>query len=139
MIELIYFTAKLQCAASTQLVDVKVDVYQNQQLVQTMSISDKLLLDVDSINDLTFEYRPNASCFNATPTEKLLGPNDSLPNLTGAFQQQSIQDMQEDLASYEELWLVELGVENPNGSYFDLQDVVLKVNNNPTVATLFAD
>ncbi len=132
MIELLYFASQIQCGANTELLDVKVDVYKNQELVQTMSVNDKVLLDVNSIKDLSFEYHlAESNCVAAIPTEKLLGSTDPLPNLAGAYEQQSIQDMQDDLASYEELWLVELGTTNTSSVYFDLQDVILKVNNNP--------
>lgn len=135
MIELLYFASQIQCGANAELLDVKVDVYKNQELVQTMSVNEKVLLDVDSVKDLSFEYRlAESNCVAAIPTEKLLGSTDSLPNLPGAYEQQSLQDMQAELASYEELWLVELGTSNPNSAYFDLQDVVIKVNNNPELS-----
>ena len=39
------------------------------------------------------------------------------------------------LNSYEELFLVELGTSNTSSSYYDLQDVVLVVDNNPVLSS----
>ena len=118
------------------------DVYHNQKLVKTMSVSDKVLLkEVDSIKDLTFEYKAinNPSCGLSLPSELVLAPEDSVPNIPGVYQQQSIQEMLDGLNEYEELFLVELGTENKTSAAYDLQDVVVIVDNEPTLATLFAD
>lgn len=132
MIELFYLASQIQCGASGSLINVKVDVYHNQELVQTMSSQDKLLLPVNSVNDLTFQYRfINSSCSPVTPTQVLLGSEDAVPNLAAAYEQQSIQQLLNGLKSYEELFLVELGTTNTSSSAYDLQDVVLIVNNNP--------
>ncbi|BAU63299.1 hypothetical protein STA3757_06610 [Stanieria sp. NIES-3757] len=132
MIELLYLASQIQCGAYGSLINVKVDVYHNQELVQTMSAQDKLLLPVNSINDLTFKYRfINSSCSPVTPTQVLLGSEDAVPTLAAAYEQQSIQQLLNGLKSYEELFLVELGTTNTNSTAYDLQDVVLIVNNNP--------
>jgi hypothetical protein len=132
MIELIYLASQIQCGAGNPLINVKVDVYHNQELVQTMSLEDRVLLPVDSVQDLTFQYTfVDSDCTPATPTEMVLGSQDSVPDVPGAYDQQSIQEMMNDLNEYEELFLVELGTTNHSSSAFDLQDVVLIVNNNP--------
>jgi hypothetical protein len=135
MIELIYLASQIQCGANNPLIDVKVDVYHNQELVQTISLEDRALLPVNSVEDLTFQYRfMEANCTPTTPTEMVLGSQDPVPNVPGVYEQQSIQQMLSGLNDYEELFLVELGTTNQSSSAFDLQDVVLLVNNNPTVA-----
>ncbi|MEM8718361.1 MAG: hypothetical protein AAGE84_03495 [Cyanobacteria bacterium P01_G01_bin.39] len=142
MIELLYFASQIQCGVGGELLDIQVDVYHNQELVETMVAEDIALLPVDSINDLTFEYsiiNNNTSCSLATPSELVLAPDDELPNLAGFDQQDSIATLLGSLNEYQELFLVELGTTDTNSSAYDLQDVTFRVDNNPTVSSLFAD
>lgn len=139
MIELLYFASQIQCGAGGDFLNIEVDVYQNQELIETMLVDDRVLLTVDSVNDLTFEYsvvNNSTTCSLATPSEQLLALEDEVPNIPGVYEQQSIQTMLDGLKDYEELFLVELGTTNQESSAFDLQDVVLIVNNNPSI---FAD
>ena len=140
MIELLYFASQIQCGAGGDFLNIQVDVYHDREIVKTMSVNERVLLNVDSINDLTFEYSAinnNTSCSLSIPSELVLAPNDSVPNISGVYEQESIQDMLDGLNSYEELFLVELGTENDTSPAFDLQDVVFIVDNNPVV--LYAD
>ncbi len=136
MIELLYFASQIQCYANSDFLDIQMDVYQGQELVQTMLVSDKILLEVDSIEDLTFEYKAinNPACGLSLPSEVVLAPQDTVPNIPGVYGQNSIQEMLNGLNEYEELFLVELGTEDQTSAAYDLQDVVVIVNNNPTVA-----
>ena len=135
MIELIYLASQFQCGANSSLINVQVDVYQNQEIVRTMDLQEKVLLPVNSVEDLSFQYNfINATCSPDTPTEIVLGSEDLVPNLPGVYEQQSIQQLLNGLNSYEELFLVELGTTDQSSSAFDLQDVVLLVNNNPVFA-----
>lgn len=136
MIELLYFASQIQCGAAGDFLNIKVDVYQNQKLVQTMMVNDRAMLPVDSVKDLTFKYTAvnnTSRCGLASPSELVLGKKDQVPNIPGVYDQQSIQTMLNGLNDYEELFLVELGTTNKASAAFDIQDVVLKVNNNPTV------
>jgi hypothetical protein len=142
MIELLYFASQIQCGAGGQLLNIKVDVYQNQNLVKTMLVNERTLLPVKSVNELTFKYsivNNTTRCSLPLPSEQLLAPTDAVPNIPGVYDQQSIQTMLNGLNDYEELLLVELGTTNKTSSAFDLQDVVLKVNNNPSTPVIFAD
>lgn len=142
MIELLYFASQIQCGVGGELLDIKVDVYHNQELVETMVAEDRVLLPVDSINDLTFEYsiiNNNTSCSLATPSELVLAPDDQLPNLAGFDQQDSVANLLGSLNEYQELFLVELGTSDTASSAYDLQDITFRVDNNPTVNSLFAD
>ena len=149
MIELLYLASQIQCSANSDLLDIHVDVYHGSELVQTLSVSDKILLEnVNSIQDLTFEYRAvnNPACSLSLPSELVLAPQDTVPNIPGVYEQNSIQEMLNGLNEYEELFLVELGTEDETDVAYDLQDVVVIVNNNPTIADnpttvteLFAD
>ncbi|MDJ0899397.1 MAG: hypothetical protein QNJ55_11355 [Xenococcus sp. MO_188.B8] len=132
-IELTYFASQIQCGAGSSLINVQVDVYRNQQFVNTLSLNDSLYLPINSFDELTFQYNfTNAECSPTTPTEMVLAPEDTVPNLPGAYDQDSIQQMLDGLNEYEELFLVELGTTNPDSSAYDLQDVVMIINNNPT-------
>ena len=143
MIELLYLASQIQCGAGAGLMDVQVDVYHQQELIQTMNLNDKALIDVASVNDLDFEYKAvgdNATCSLSSPTEKTLASNGTLPGMAGVYNQDSVQTLLSDLNNYEELFLVELGTTSSSSAAFDLQDVVFKVDNNPTpVANLLPD
>jgi hypothetical protein len=142
MIELLYFASQIQCGAGGQFLNIKVDIYQNQNLVKTMLVNERTLLPVNSVNDLTFKYsivNNTTQCSLSLPSQEVLGSKDSVPNISGAYEQQSIQTMLNGLNDYEELVLVELGTTNKTSSAFDLQDVVLKVNNNPSASVIIVD
>ncbi len=142
MIELLYFASQIQCGAAGDFLNVKVDVYHNQALVKTMTVNDRVLLPVDSVKDLTFNYSAinnTTKCNLSTPNETILGNKDEVPNIPGVYAQNSIQTMLNGLNDYEELFLVELGTTNKASVAFDLQDVVLKVNNNPVATVIYPD
>lgn len=134
MIELFYLASQIQCSANEGLLNIQVDVYHEQQLVQTMNLNDEALIAVDSVNDLEFQYRAigeNATCNLVTPSEMTLAPNGELPSMEGIYNQDSVQTLLSGLDDYEELFLVELGTTNSNSTAFDMQDVVFKVDNDP--------
>ncbi|MEM6611579.1 MAG: hypothetical protein AAF652_04875 [Cyanobacteria bacterium P01_C01_bin.72] len=144
MIELLYFASQIQCSADASLLNIEVDVYHQQQLVQTMSLNDQVTINAASIDDLDFEYRAvgdNAICSLTAPTERTLEFGATLPDLDGVYNQNSIQNILSDGDKYEELLLVELGTTDNNNEAFDLQDVIFKVDTNPDspVTTFFAD
>ena len=146
-LELHYFESALQCGSNTTQADIKVNVYdQNNNLLTTMSKGDRYLTaDIDSLNDLVFEYEIyNLSCIaegDSLPAlgTELLGPNDTLPDVGGFSGQSSIATMLKGYDKYKELYLVELGTSDTNSSAYDLQDVVLVVDNNPSSLLLFSD
>ena len=136
-IELRYRDAAIQCGKDATPGVVKVDVYNqtNDILLTTMSKGETFTTtEVDSISDLYLKYRVfNLSClrqgaYRASYDIKILGYEDTVPNIEGFEGQTSISQMLTGLDSYEELYLVELGSGN---SDYDLQDVVLVVDNNP--------
>ena len=63
----------------------------------------------------------------------VLAPQDPVLDLPGESEQDSIQQMLDNLNDYEELFLVELETTNYESFAYDLQDVVLVINNNPTI------
>ena len=140
-IEIHYYESALQCGSDSTQANVKVNVYdENDNLLTTMSKGDTFkTADVDSIEDLNFDYDIyNLSCItegrtlNALGT-KLLAPGDVIPSVGGFSGQASIAQMLDGLNDYEELYLAELGSRNPSSSAYDLQDVVLVVNNDPVI------
>lgn len=134
MIELLYLASQIQCGAGHGLIDIQVDVYHEQELVQTMGLNDRALINAASVDDLDFQYRAvgsNATCSLTTPTEMTLAPDGTLPGMDGVFNQDSVQTLLGGLSQYEELFLVELGSTNTASAAFDLQDVVFRVDNNP--------
>jgi hypothetical protein len=143
MIELLYLASQIQCGAGGDFLNIQVDVYHQQQLVKTMDVNDRVLIPVNSINDLELNYKiinNNTQCTTlSTPTEMTLTSNSQLPSMAGFSKQVSVQTLLSDLNDYEELLLVELGTTNTGSSAFDMQDVIFKVDNNPTPVTLYAD
>jgi len=141
MIEFLYLASQIQCGASGDFLNVKVDIYQNQELIETVSVNEKVLLPVDPMNEVEFKYsavnNPTASCL-VNPSQLVLSADDQVPDVAGAYEQESIQKMLDGLNTYEELFLVELGTTDQFSAAFDRQDVVGIVNNNPTVATIVA-
>ena len=105
-IELTYFASQIQCSADSSLINVQVHVYRNQQFFKTLSLNDSLYLPINSFNDLSFEYdfKDTEECTPKTPTEMVLAPEDPVPNLPGAYDQDSIQQMLKKLNEYEELF-----------------------------------
>ncbi len=133
-IELTYFASQIQCGKGSSMINVQVDVYRNQQFVQTLSLNDSVYLPINSFEELTFQYNfVDSECNPTTPTEMVLAPEDKVPNLPGAYDQDSIQKMLNNLNEYEKLFLVELGTTNSDSSAYDLQDVVFVINNNPSI------
>lgn len=142
-IELRYADSALQCGSDSTQADIKVEVSdENGKLLTTMSKGDTFTsAEIDSINDLRLNYRIyNLDCLTegssrAVQDTKLLGSNDTIPNLSGFSGQNSVSQIHSSLDSYEELYLVELGTSNTSSAAYDLQDVVLVVDNNPTSLT----
>lgn len=146
MIELLYFASQIQCGVGGNFLNIQVNVYNQQQLVKTMNVSERALIPVNSINDLSFQYRiinNTTQCSTlSTPTQMALTPDSQLPTLAGFGEQDSIQTLLSGLNNYEELFLVELGTTNRSSAAFDLQDVIFKVDNDPTPptpVTIYAD
>lgn len=139
MIEFLYLASQIQCGAAGDFLNIKVDIYQNQELIETVSVNEKVILPVDSINEVEFKYRAvnnTTGCSLYAPSQLVLSADDQVPSLPGVYNQESIQDILDGLNDYEELFLVELGTDNQFSPAFDLQDVMGIVNNNPTIATV---
>lgn len=144
-LELHYRDSAFQCGSDATQADIKVDVYDpNNNLLTTMSKGDRYTSTAfDSISDLSLVYKVyNLSCIDngslvAAEDTMLLGANDTVPNIEGFSDQASIEEMLVGLNSYEELHLTELGTSDTSSSAYDLQDVVMVVDNNPTL--VYAD
>jgi hypothetical protein len=138
-VELRYLDSAFQCGSDPTQADIKVQVFnKSNTLLTTLSKGQTYKnTTIDSIADLRFKYKIfNLSCFSSTPVHtakgvKLLGPADPVPTVGGYQDQASITQMLGDLNSYEELYLAELGTDDRTSTAYDLQDVVLVVDNNP--------
>ena len=132
LIELTYLASQIQCGAAGELMNVEVDVYNNSEFVQTLSVDDTVYLPINSFADLDFQYSiADSACLPIpTPEEMVLAPDDSVPTMPGAYEQASLQGMLDNLNQYEELFVVELGTTDPTNPVYDLQDVVMVLNNN---------
>ena len=84
--------------------------------------------------ELDYEAATGSCGFSANEN-LLLGQDDTVPNLAGAYNQQSINSLLANLNEYEQLLLVELGTANSNSFAYDLQDVVIVVDSDPSILT----
>lgn len=143
MIELLYLASQIQCGVGGAALTIQVDVYHNQELVKTMMVNDRVLVPVESVNDLTFEYsiiNTTTECSSlATPSAIVLAPDGQLPTVAGFDQQDSVVSILDGLNQYQELFLVELGETDTESIAYDLQDVIFQVDNNPTVSIVYPD
>lgn len=138
-LELRYLDSAFQCGSNPTQADIKVQVYDlNNILLTTLSKGDTYKSsNINSVADLRFKYKiNNLSCLSSTPVYlakgvKLLGHKDTVPSVGGFEDQASIKEMLASLNKYKELYLVELGTNDRNSSAYDLQDVVLVIDNNP--------
>ena len=145
-IELRYLDSAVQCGSDTRQANIKVDVYDRRDYTKLATLSKEdtkdtyTTSDIDSINDLDFVYKiyDFTHCGGFTQGMKrnatgsmVLGSSDTIPDIAGFEDQTSVSQMLEGLDSYEKLLLVELGSGNTSSSDYDLQDVVLVVDNNP--------
>ena len=145
-LELYYRDSAFQCGSDSTQANIEIDVYDsNNNLLTTLSQGDRYIsTDFDSVSNLSFVYNVyNLSCISngdsvAAEDTMLLGANDTVPSIDGFSGQASIEEMLVGLDNYEELFLVELGTNDTNDRAYDLQDLVLVVNNNP-VSLLFSD
>ena len=143
-LELRYLDSAIQCGDDPTPGRVEVEVYKRTngelELLSTMSKTDTFLTtEVDSVSDLILKYKIfNLAClpegeYRESRDTKILASGVEVPNIPGLNGQASITEMLGELdSSYKELYLVELG--NRSGSGYDLQDVVLVVDNNPQFA-----
>jgi hypothetical protein len=133
MIELTFQATQYQCGSNSPQVTIVADVYHNNTLIaDDLAVGESIL--VPSLQGLSMTYHGvKAACGFANPTELHLTKNDPIPNLPGAYDQDSIVTLLSGLNQYEDLYLVELGTTNSSSFAYDLQDAVFIVNNNPVV------
>ena len=137
-LELHYKDSAFSCSGTDA--DIKVGVFNKDlELITTMSEGDKYTIsDIDSVEDLEFRYHfsnfteqhcKSPQYWYTSAEEQTLTPGDSIPTLGAYGSQTPISNMLSGLDNYKELHLVELW--STSGSPYDLQDVVLVVDNNP--------
>ena len=147
-LELRYAESAFQCGSDTRQADIRVEVRDksSNDLLTTLSKGDTYKSnDYDSVSELNFVYKiynfSHCGMSNGTTRNvrgsMLLGADDAVPMLAGFSGQSSVGQIHSNLDSYEELLLVELGTDNTSSASYDLQDVVLVVDNNPVVPTLW--
>ncbi len=131
MIELTYQASQYQCHAGASQSTILVDVYHNGELVKDgLAVGESVM--VPDFNGVELDYQAaTGSCGFSANESLLLGKNDSIPNLSGAYEQEAIASLVAGLQDYEDLYLVELGTTDTSSFAYDLQDVVMVVNNNP--------
>ncbi len=131
-VELTYRASQYQCGEDSSMVEISVDVYDNGELVaENMGINDSVM--VSNIDDVVLVYSSlDANCSLDTPTERIVSQESEIPDLPGAYDQENIADLLAGLEDYEDLFLVELGTTDSTSFAYDLQDVVMVVNNDPS-------
>jgi hypothetical protein len=132
MIELMYIISDFQCGSNAPMAIISANIYRNGVLVkENFNKGDKVLLP--DMNGVTFTYSLQHGGCEVSPLTQILGKNDSVPSMAGAYNQTSLQNHLNGLQSYEELYLVELGTHDTSSSAYDLQDIVFKINSDPNL------
>lgn len=123
---------------SEQISIVSYFIVHGTLIKEGLSVGDSIF--VPSVEGLSMTYEAtNGGCLT-TPKQWHLTNNlisyylPWLLSKSGAYGQDSVASIVDGLADYEDLYLVELGSTNSKSSYFDLQDAIFIVNNNPTFA-----
>ena len=136
LIEIAFIASQFQCSSDAELASFK--VYTNGG--QEIRLGEKTLVAVESIEDLQFGYEAiaNGDCSLVGIPGISVSYGEELPANQGVYQQPSLQSLiQENVTNeYLSLVLFEVGTSDTESAAFDLQDLVLLVNTNPT---LYAD
>ena len=139
-LELYYRDSAFQCGKNPTQAIIEVDVYNKntKRKLKTLSKGEKFATtEVDNIEELSFEFDvSNLTCLSGyTPLLGSMlfdkGDVNSLPNIAGFQGQSSVKQMLKGLDKYKELLLFELGTKDKTSAAYDLQDVVIVVDNNP--------
>jgi len=131
MVELTYQSSQYQCDANSSQSTILVDVYHNGDLVKDGLAAGESVM-VPDFDGVEFDYiAATGSCEFFTPSSLLLGKNDVIPNLAGAYEQEAIASLVANLEDYKKLYLVELGTTDTSSFAYDLQDIVIVVDNDP--------
>lgn len=132
-VQLTYSASQIQCGAGAGYMTIGVDVYDNGELVaEDMRVNDSVM--VSGLSNVTLNYvvvAGEGGCELTTPTELLVTQDADIPNLSGAYAQDSIATLLSEIETYEDLLLVELGTTDTSSFAYDMQDVIFIVNNEP--------
>lgn len=133
MIELLFLASEFQCGSSAPQAVFEVVVNDEHRLRVGQSIR------VEELYTVEVEGVDSASCAILPGIAETVWYGETVPSVSGAYNQQSLQTIvNENLTDeFEFLRLLELGTTNPDSSYFDLQDIVLVVDTDPEI--IYAD
>ena len=132
LVEIIFIASAFQCGGSAP--QAQFEVYANNDVA--LEVGEKTYVHVESIEDLQFGYSviSDGDCALHNIPGIIVNYGDVLPDNIGAFDQPSlIQIIDENVTNeYLSVVLWELGTTNTESSAYDLQDIVIQINTNPT-------
>lgn len=135
LIEIAFIASQFQCGS-----DAPLATFQATYEGTTIELNQTILIDAPSAqhfyDNVSIVPVSDASCAMSQPVSDI-ATSTTIPQIDGAYNQASLDDLAAQLTNpYLYLFLYEFGTTNESASTFDLQDVVLRVNTNPTI---FAD
>ena len=135
LVEILFLASAFQCGSGAEMASFKVHTNHGQEI----TLGEKTYVEVDSVEDIQLGYSviANGSCALEGIPGISVSYGEELPANQGVYQQPSLQTLiQENVTGeYLSLILFELGTTNTESSAYDLQDIVLLVNTNPTIYT----
>lgn len=133
IIEILFLASQFQCGANADLASFKVFTNNGKEI----RLGEKTKVMVESIEDLQFGYEviADGDCALRGVPGISVSYGEELPTNQGVYQQPSLQTLIEQNVTdeYKSLVLFEVGTTNTESSAFDLQDLVLVVDTNPTI------
>jgi coenzyme F420-reducing hydrogenase gamma subunit len=140
MIELSFIFSAFQCGSAAPQAQFQVTVTENN-IEYVINQGDTVQIpgvnEVADLDNISYSVVANGSCAISTPVYELAQYGQVLPQVSGAYNQTSLQDFYNQYVTeqYKELLLIELGTTNTSSSVYDLQDIVLKVTTNMAEST----
>ena len=136
IVEILFLASQFQCGSDAA--QAQFEIYANNEV--PIAIGEKTYVSVDSIEDLQFGYTviSDGDCALSSVAPIGISYGETLPANQGVYQQPSLTSLISDHVTqpYLSLVLYELGTTYVDSSAYDLQDIVILVNTQPTI---FAD
>ena len=133
LVEILFIASAFQCGADAVQAEFQLHVTGGE----TLLVGDKTYVHVESLEDLQFGYSvlSDGDCAIENVPGIAVEYDTVLPTNVGAFEQPSLLDIIAEHVTepYLSLVLWEVGTTDAGSSAYDLQDLVVKLNTNPTI------
>ena len=132
LVRLAFIAAQFQCGAEAPLAEFYVDLYKDQQIVQTVELGQTASVWVQYPIQVQVGVRPkaNTDCIDFT-SDIILGEftaPDQLPNVPALYEQNGVSSYFGELTDSEGIILGEFGCGSSICDSADWQDVVIRID-----------